>query len=68
MPDFKQWQQVKLKPEITGCPGTAVLGRIISINQDKAEAFVQVYNRCQCCDCGPDCRFVKLKNLEVSNA
>lgn len=67
MADFKQWQRVILNPEITGCPGNDVVARILSINHDKQEAFVQVLYRCDGCDCGPDLRSVKLKNLEVAH-
>lgn len=64
---FKQWQEVKINSDITNCPGQSLFARIISINQEGEEAFVQVDNRCTGCDCGPEARFVKLKYLEVAN-
>lgn len=68
MADFKQWQTVKLNPEITGCPGQTVHARIISINHEKQEAYIQVLTRCQGCDCGPEGRMIKLKYLQHSNS
>lgn len=65
MPDFKQWQTVKLDPEITNCPGKTVFARIISLNLEKQEAYVQILGRCQGCDCGPEGRIIKLKYLQL---
>lgn len=64
---FKQWQTVTLNPEITNCPGHTVSARIISLNHEKEEAYIQILGRCQGCDCGPESRMIKLKWLEVSN-
>lgn len=67
MPELKQWQTVKLNPEITNCPGHDVFARIISLNTEKAEAYVQILGRCQDCDCGSEGRLINLKWLEVDN-